>query len=161
MPHSHQITALASWMSPQPILSAFGSQPAHQSQPELPQKVFVSCHSSAWQWEDVPLACFLILQSGYIWGTAQTLVSTWAGWPFRLLCSHPPWIWYPCLCVSNGFVFQFLNLARSSLLGTLERVCILLPMQMCTISTHLVYTLSQTGREKTGFFFSTNIVISC
>lgn len=140
-------------MSPQPILSAFGSQPAHQSQAEFPQKPFVSCHSSAWQAEDVPLAYFLILQSGYFEGTAQTAGLHMVRPAFQASLSPPP----PNL-VSLSLCFKWFCLSISKpgqkfLLGALERVCILLPMQMCTISTHLVYTLSQTGREKNLLFF--------
>lgn len=64
------------------------------------------------------------------------------------------------LCL-KWFCLSISKPGQKFLLGALERVCILLPTQMCSISTHLVYTLSQTGRKKTGFFPPTNIVTNC
>lgn len=148
-------------MSPQPILSAFASQPAHQSQEELPQKPFVSCHSSAWQSEDVPLACFLILQSGYFEGTAQTSGLHMGRLAFQASLfpspSTPQNLVFLSLCL-KWFCLSISKPGQKFLLGALERACILLPTQMCSISTHLVYTLSQTGRKKTGFFFPLRIL---
>lgn len=65
----------------------------------------------------------------------------------------PPRIWYPCLCVSNGFVFQFLNLARSSF-WVPQRESAFFYLCRCALYQHIWFTHFHGLEERKLAFFS-------